>query len=359
MVTRRPRARPSASQVPSGTPTSVATAVALPDTRTDRSTTSSTGSVIGGAVPRAGIGEEQRLPVLRDPEAPDLPLRGGRGHPPGELARAAHVGARMPDDDDVVGVGQLGATLAEDAQVQVLRGEVGAPVGEGVGLLLAGDRQGLAHALAGPDVPAAAGPDPGPGPQGELLGVGARGVGAGRERRVGGRDRRERRRRRPSPSACAGSSLGPSRTKSLCITAARLSPWPCAMYVSSAAGECTSSTSASPLAPMASASPDPTATVLTRQRLPDSYARHQRVEQARVLGARRGAEDERPAGRRSRTCHAGRWWPTTTVAAAAGARPAAAGHQHDGDRHRADAARSCRTAHTVTVVRPTGAQPPP
>ena len=57
----------------------------------------------------------------------------------------------------------------------------------------------------------------------------------------------------------------------MCITAARLSPWPCAMYVSSAAGECTSSTSASPLAPMASASPDPTATVLTRQRLPDSY----------------------------------------------------------------------------------------
>ena len=73
------------------------------------------------------------------------------------------------------------------------------------------------------------------------------------------------------PAACAGSSLGPSRTKSLCITAARLSPCPWAMYVSSAAGECTNSTSASPLAPMASASPEPTATVLTRQRLPDSY----------------------------------------------------------------------------------------
>src|SRR6476646_9280787 len=72
--------------------------------------------------------------------------------------------------------------------------------------------------------------------------------------------------------AWAGSPLGPSSTKSLCITAARLTPWPCAMYFSSAAGECTSSTSAFPLAPRAIASPDPTATVLTRQWLPDSYS---------------------------------------------------------------------------------------
>ena len=59
----------------------------------------------------------------------------------------------------------------------------------------------------------------------------------------------------------AGSSAGPTITKSLCITAFLLAPCPSAMKSSSAAGEWTKSTSASPRAPSSIASPEPTAKV--------------------------------------------------------------------------------------------------
>ena len=63
----------------------------------------------------------------------------------------------------------------------------------------------------------------------------------------------------------AGSSGGPTSTKSLCMTGSRLEPWPSAMNFSSAFGECTRSTSALPLSPMAIACPEPTATVFGTQ----------------------------------------------------------------------------------------------
>src|SRR5690349_1493797 len=68
-----------------------------------------------------------------------------------------------------------------------------------------------------------------------------------------------------APATCAGSEGGPTSTKSLLITYLRLAEWPPATNSRSAAGECTSSTSASPRAPRASACPEPTATVLTVQ----------------------------------------------------------------------------------------------
>src|SRR3954447_1009424 len=67
----------------------------------------------------------------------------------------------------------------------------------------------------------------------------------------------------PASAVLAGSDGGPTSTKSLCITALRVEPWPCCMNFVSASGECTSSTSAWPRAPRSSACPDPTATVLT------------------------------------------------------------------------------------------------
>src|SRR4051794_30450157 len=70
----------------------------------------------------------------------------------------------------------------------------------------------------------------------------------------------------------AGSAGGPTSTKSLCMTASRLAPWPCAMNVCSASGECTSRTSACPRAPRSMAWPDPTATVLTLHLLACSKA---------------------------------------------------------------------------------------
>src|SRR3954451_22280153 len=77
------------------------------------------------------------------------------------------------------------------------------------------------------------------------------------------------------PSALAvlaGSDGGPTKTKSVCITARRGGPWPSFMNVCSAAGEWTSSTSAWPRAPRSSACPEPTATVLTLQSLAFSNA---------------------------------------------------------------------------------------
>ena len=48
----------------------------------------------------------------------------------------------------------------------------------------------------------------------------------------------------------AGSFLGPTNTKSLCMTARRFEPCPCCMNASSAAGACVNNTSASPRRPI-------------------------------------------------------------------------------------------------------------
>ena len=64
------------------------------------------------------------------------------------------------------------------------------------------------------------------------------------------------------PLMPAGSLVGPTMMKSLYITACRSTPNPSAMYFSSAAGECTRRTSASPVSPILRASPLPTATTL-------------------------------------------------------------------------------------------------
>ena len=89
----------------------------------------------------------------------------------------------------------------------------------------------------------------------------------------------------PAPAVRAGSEDGPTSTKSLCITAMRPAPWPSRMNASSAAGECTSRTSASPRSPSSSACPDPTASVLTRQSDPrsNSGTRASRSPVSRVL----------------------------------------------------------------------------
>src|SRR5665213_246563 len=65
------------------------------------------------------------------------------------------------------------------------------------------------------------------------------------------------------PLTRAGSLAGPTTMNALCITRARDSPRPFAMYASSAPGACTSSTSASPRSPIARAAPVPTAIVFT------------------------------------------------------------------------------------------------
>ena len=65
------------------------------------------------------------------------------------------------------------------------------------------------------------------------------------------------------PLILAGSAAGPTMMKSLYMTALRSTPKPLSMKVFSAAGEWTSSTSASPVSPSFKASPLPTATTLT------------------------------------------------------------------------------------------------
>src|SRR5580704_2556618 len=65
------------------------------------------------------------------------------------------------------------------------------------------------------------------------------------------------------PLTPAGSSLGPTRTKSLYMTPRRSMPLPSATNLSSPARSCTRSASASPRSPMASACPVPTATTRT------------------------------------------------------------------------------------------------
>ena len=65
------------------------------------------------------------------------------------------------------------------------------------------------------------------------------------------------------PRMLAGSDGGPTRTKSLCMTARRLSPWPSAMNRSSSSGEWARITSASPRRPNWRACPLPTATTFT------------------------------------------------------------------------------------------------
>ena len=65
------------------------------------------------------------------------------------------------------------------------------------------------------------------------------------------------------PRTPAGSLAGPTSTKSLCITNRRCPAVPSATNACSAAGECTSSTSASPRRPSSMAWPLPTASVLT------------------------------------------------------------------------------------------------
>ncbi len=66
-----------------------------------------------------------------------------------------------------------------------------------------------------------------------------------------------------APFTPAGSAAGPTTTKSLCITVRRSPALPAAINSSSAAGECASTTSASPRSPISIASPLPTAIVLT------------------------------------------------------------------------------------------------
>ena len=132
----------------------------------------------------------------------------------------------------------------------------------------------------------------------ELLGVRARGVGAGRERRVGGRDGRERRGRVAGPRRMRRVVPGAEQDEVVvhhrCPARAR-APGPCTSP--RRRGSAPAARRRPRRRPWPAPRPDPTATVLTRHRLPDSYVRHQRVEQARVLGARRRAEDERPPGR--------------------------------------------------------------
>jgi len=65
------------------------------------------------------------------------------------------------------------------------------------------------------------------------------------------------------PLIFAGSEGGPTTMKSLCMTKSRRSPLPAFMKSASSEGACTSTTSASPRAPMAKAAPVPTAEVLT------------------------------------------------------------------------------------------------
>ena len=65
------------------------------------------------------------------------------------------------------------------------------------------------------------------------------------------------------PRTLAGSAGGPTRTKSLCMTARRPSPWPSAMNRSSSSGEWARITSASPRRPSCRACPLPTATTFT------------------------------------------------------------------------------------------------
>ena len=66
------------------------------------------------------------------------------------------------------------------------------------------------------------------------------------------------------PLTPAGSDGGPTMMKSLCMTSFRFTPLPSSMNFFSAAGECTSRTSASPFEPMAIAWPEPTAMVFTK-----------------------------------------------------------------------------------------------
>ena len=62
------------------------------------------------------------------------------------------------------------------------------------------------------------------------------------------------------PRTPAGSSAGPTRTKSLRRTARRDSAWPAATKAASAAGACAMIASASPRLPSSKACPDPTHT---------------------------------------------------------------------------------------------------
>jgi len=65
------------------------------------------------------------------------------------------------------------------------------------------------------------------------------------------------------PLIPAGSDGGPTTMKSLCITKSRRSPFPSFMNCTSSDAACTSTTSASPRAPIARAAPVPTALVFT------------------------------------------------------------------------------------------------
>ena len=183
----RPATPPSASQVPSGTPNASAMAVAVRETSAERPSTSGTASI---SPPRRG--RRAARPYSLDAKPTDLVLGRRRGDPVGELLGAGAVHVLALDHDHVVGVQQVLAALDQHVEVEVLGREERAPVRERVGLLLAGDRERLAHALAGLDVPRALRLDPGRLPERQLLRVRARLVSARGERRLGLGDARER-----------------------------------------------------------------------------------------------------------------------------------------------------------------------
>ena len=147
-----------------------------------------------------------------------------------------------------------------------MQGQVGAPVGEGVALLLGRHVQGLPHAEAGLLVPLLPlGIDAGRLPEPLLLGVGAGVVAAREEERLRRGDLLEGLRGGLAPFD-PGRIAGRSDDDEVVVhdQAAVHAEAASAMNFFSASGEWTSSTSASPFCPIAMAWPEPTAMVLTK-----------------------------------------------------------------------------------------------
>src|SRR5215213_1718077 len=194
-ASRRPRKRPNASSAPTGRPSANAIAVAVSEIRRERPTISqvwaspvtsrrsasvkasqSTPIRSGGlrdlVVGRAGVGREERLAVLLDPERPDHLLRERGDDPVREGVAALRVDARsvrLGDLDHVVDVAQRGAALDEELQAaRAVGGEPGPAVADRVRVLVGGDLERRAHPLTGPLVPGAPGLHTRLGPELEL-----------------------------------------------------------------------------------------------------------------------------------------------------------------------------------------------
>src|SRR5688572_29007154 len=105
----------------------------------------------------AGVGYEQGMAEADYAEVFDDRRRGRRHQVIGESRRAGGVDAvalAPVDGDDAVDVQQGALTLDQHGQAElVLEGQVGAPIGERIRLLLGGDVEGRAHAGAGLLVP--------------------------------------------------------------------------------------------------------------------------------------------------------------------------------------------------------------